>query len=1231
MAQDREKALDEKTRKLSAGRIEDGKEHAAYQETQQQLLAIQAEQQQNLAVARAESKASFENNQTLAQAAELGAISAAEAEQAAAMGAQAGGQLNPATQQILSKYGAGQPKFSRSQSHSQQVTKQNITINNNITSNTTNDVKVPSNIGGPLQGRPLQFKDPATASGGSVGKFKNWISAAFARQNEEGAKRDREYRHRESSLTKSANKMMKKLEDIGKTIGTRMDPRKIGSTWQSQLKTLLFLFGFGYLTSNWTKILTQIASIETWFKEDFSKFLGIGKYSNEESGLKKTIRGFLGGQEGEGLIESLGKLLFIGDESLLGYMKTYLEEKVSDRGKAMKMIKFPEVDLSDLVGSVKGLAMYLGDLLNAMVNGSEGVRAHINNQIKATANSGAFEQAKKDSKTMSTMSVKTLSGKQIDTDSGISSIISGEYKGLTRHSLDSDGNLTTKYGAEASVAQASDISRLFLQANNGGSINSTELAAGIERLYKSSQSSDNGVPVTKDFLTKWFTTKELSDMLKKGDIKNQQYYVVARKKTDEDNILEDTSMTSRVAKEYTERSLGNMVRKATDNEDSFLGKLFGGYQIANAVGRTTRTLYNKATDNDYRIEYVKTPREGDEILDDGKGKPRKAYLVDINPNVIQKIADRITGKEGTNIDITNRDFVTSVQNGLVDSAKESLKQEIDIRENYRKTHRTDFDNNTKLIGLRNRRSELFTTDAAKIDYNLDQAFKDLDNLTIQEQESNEKLDKAWDKTRAKEVGENISDAGYKISGGKIGSPHLNAAQKNRSRYAMKRFMEEGLNREQAAGIVGNIIKESSLNPNSKVRDNNGKYAGGIVGWNGPNLAAAEKYFGRDIRNVSFEDQLEYLIKELKGEAGAIRAVERHGFLKKHGFKKGANIMDVMKTTTSLQDSTDTFERIFEGSGDYAGYWTNKGKSNAKFHEGDRNKKRHELAASVYKNSGGNLSDIDFSYTSSNSNVNGSTQSDSSKENESAKSFLEIFKEKVTDLIMNFGGALGSANDAISPTVNGVKEKIFANGYSYNGPITKEFTDYQTYLANQNKLPKDLPAGLDYADWKNRIYDMTGSMPQNLELSASEVSRQKEELRDDSKEILNKFTKPEINPKVAKMEATSEIKKPIVETPESESTNPFSEMFDPKNFEKKKDKIGTIVDYLGETNAMLGKILGVESANGITSAHIVDAVNQGTMASTNASMNMAKSVAAQQNNRTENMPSLSNKKSLTGIT
>jgi hypothetical protein len=360
-------------------------------------------------------------------------------------------------------------------------------------------------------------------------------------------------------------------------------------------------------------------------------------------------------------------------------------------------------------------------------------------------------------------------------------------------------------------------------------------------------------------------------------------------------------------------------------------------------------------------------------------------------------------------------------------------------------------------------------------------------------------------------------------------------------------------------------------------------------------------------------------------------------------------MDVMKTTTSLQDSTDTFERVFEGSGDYAGYWIYDDNGNKiKRVEGDRNKRRHELAASVFKNSGGDLSNIEFvEYKPGTGSVT-TEQSEKPKE-EKAKSFLEILKETVTDFIMNLGG---TANNAISPIVDGIKEKIFTNGYSYTGPITKEFTDYETYLKNQDKLPEELPAGLSYADWKNRVFDVTGSMPQNLDLSPAEVNRQKEELRKDSKEILEKYTKPEETnelaftaPEITKTEdskekeespqvkeATSETKEPVIETPEPESANPFSAMFDPKNFEKKEDKIETIVSLVTETNTMLGKILGVESANGITSAHIVDAVNQGTMASANSSINMARSLAVQQSNRTENMPSLqeSGNKSLTGV-
>ncbi|MBP3732566.1 MAG: hypothetical protein J6I84_04895 [Bacilli bacterium] len=955
MAQDPRKALDEKTKKLgSAGSsIKEGDEHAAYQESQQHLSAIQAERKQNLAVARAESKASFENNQTLAQAAEIGAISAAEAEEAAQAGVPM--TVNPATQAVLSKYGMGQPRVQRSSSHSQQVTKQNITINNNTTVNTTNDVKVPAGIGGPLQGRPLAFKTPSPSEG-SAGRFKNWISAAFARQNEEGAKRDREYRRRESDLARSANRMMKKLEDIGKTIGSRMDPRKIGSTWQSQLKTLLMLFGFGYLASNWTKILTTVADIETWIKDTWKYFTDS---SRGETPFIASIKSLLGAKEGESIGDALRELL-IGDDGLWGLMKNYFKEVVDDRKKAMGMIKFPEINLNDLISTVKGIGSYVGDLLMAMISGSDGVKSHIERSIETTANKGAFEQADKDKATRKTITVTTQSGKEIDADTGIGAIINESYKGLTRYSLDSDGNLTgSKYGAESTVAQASDIGRLFLQANNGEKIDSTQMSAGLSRLYKAAQDSqtkgEGGIPVRTKFLKQWFTDAEIQELVKSGDAVNKQYYVVARKKTGDDMRLEDADITARFAKEYAEKKVGDIARKVTGNEDTVLGNLYGGYQIAKGTVNVAGAAINKMSANDYRIEYVRQPREGDEIISDKNGKPSKSYFIEISPKVVQKITDKITGKENTNIDIKDRNFVTSVQSGMVESAKNAIEEETKIRENYRKGHLTDYQNNSRLIFLRNRRAELSSTEK-NIDLDLDQAYNEMDNLAQEEQDRNVRLQQAYENSRVKPIGDKIS-AGIstvknfasqfipsKLAG-------TNKTQDQKAMYTIRRLMGEGLTREQAAGIAGNIMKESGFNPKAGTTDNNLQYAGGIVGWNGANYEAAKKYFGKDLKKVSYEDQLEYLIKEMKGEAGVIRIQERDGFAKRKGFKTGDNVMDLMKKTTSVADSTNTFERVFEGSGDYKGYWERRG-GQKKWVNGDQNAKRIGFATTFYKKSGG---------------------------------------------------------------------------------------------------------------------------------------------------------------------------------------------------------------------------------------------------------------------------------------
>ena len=967
MVQDTRKALDDKTKKLAGGKIEDGKEHAAYQESQQQLLAIQAEQQQNLAVARAESKASFENNQTLAQAAELGAISAAEAEQAAALGAQAGAQLNPATQQILSKYGAGQPKFSRSQSHSQQVTKQNITINNNITSNTTNDVKVPANIGGPLQGRPLQFKDPAT-SGGSVGKFKSWISSAFARQNEEGAKRDREYRNRESSLTRSANKMMKRLEEVGKTIGSRMDPRKIGSTWQSQLKTLLLLFGFGYLTSNWTKILTHIADIEKWFKEDFAHFLGIGLGEGKESGLKKMLRGLLGGQEGESLSESFGKLLFVGDESLLGYMKLWLKNAMEERSKAIKLIKFPQLNMDDVVGSIGKIGEYLGDIMSALVSGAEGAKRHISTQLGFAANRGALQFMQNDDNTRDSAEV-TYEGKKVKADKGLEALFKNdkgirEHRGLTRYSLDSSGELVGS--AESTFAQSVQLESDYIDAIKGKrAFNTADVARGLERLYNAAkrkkESEGHGIPIAEGFLD--LLSSDFAEKLtKEGKLKKVPYHRVVRKKTDEDYAIEEADPTAMATKAFANKAILDAVGLGgvsdtiaqvegaaagaaggaaggalVDGIGAVPGALLGGSlgwlaggalnsKWARGAGAGIKGLYNKWTSNDYRIEYKRGKGSSDEDT---------IYMQEITPEGIQEVANFLTNGLSTdtqtqaNINITDRTFTDNIRKSFEIAAKnniENLKRQ--HREAQKKVRRTLSWEDTQDA----RKKERAVYDAEQAmkgvdDSDLQELYRGIEELSDIEAEHRQQENQAWNNLR---IVRGAEYAGLDLS--RYETKNLTNLQKKRAEYAINQFMKEGLTREQAAGIVGNMIKESSLNPKSGNWDSNGKWAGGIVSWNGENYERVKNYFGRDLKDVSFEDQLKYLIKEMKGEVSGITAVERNNYLKNHGFKTGANVMEVMKRTTGIEDATNTFERVFEGSGDY---------------KKEKNKTRLDFAATVY--------------------------------------------------------------------------------------------------------------------------------------------------------------------------------------------------------------------------------------------------------------------------------------------
>ena len=176
-------STDKRTRQIAEKRVEKGQEFERYQEAQNQLLAIQAEQQQNLAIQRNQAQNVMEQNQTLAQAAEIMALD----------------DLNPQTQQVLSGYGLNQPRVIKNSDVKRQGPT-NITINNTTINNTS----------GPVQGREVSIR-PQEAS---QGRFKAWLTNVFARQDALFQRQNQEYIRRENSLTRNANKISERILDI---------------------------------------------------------------------------------------------------------------------------------------------------------------------------------------------------------------------------------------------------------------------------------------------------------------------------------------------------------------------------------------------------------------------------------------------------------------------------------------------------------------------------------------------------------------------------------------------------------------------------------------------------------------------------------------------------------------------------------------------------------------------------------------------------------------------------------------------------------------------------------------------------------------------------------------------------------------------------------------------------------------------------------------------------------
>jgi hypothetical protein len=112
----------------------------------------------------------------------------------------------------------------------------------------------------------------------------------------------------------------------------------------------------------------------------------------------------------------------------------------------------------------------------------------------------------------------------------------------------------------------------------------------------------------------------------------------------------------------------------------------------------------------------------------------------------------------------------------------------------------------------------------------------------------------------------------------------------REQESMDFFISKGWTKEQAAGIVGNLIQESNLNPEAYNKKEN---AQGIAQWRMDRIQRFEQMHGKSIRSASLREQLEYVNWELNNTE-----------------KKAGS--ELRKTTTTAQAAA-VVDRLYERS------------------------------------------------------------------------------------------------------------------------------------------------------------------------------------------------------------------------------------------------------------------------------------------------------------------------------
>ena len=860
-----------------------GQEMQQVQALQSSIQEIQGERNNNLTAARMGAEGDARENQAMLQAAELEMLGGAAGGAGVAIeNATPVQQTSPQTQALLSKYGVGKPKNQTTTTRNVQVTPQKITINNNTTNNTTNNIAVPpSNVGGPVQGRTLAIKQQSDQG---QARFKTWISNAFARQNQAAAQREKEYQRREWSLSRTTGKLMKKLQELGTTISERMDPRKIASSATNHFKTLLFLFGTMFLAKNWERVIRIGSNIEKFFFGEVDPKNPEGKRG--EPGWKVFAKSLFGAKENETVGDAI-KHFFSNKEKngvfdmLMDKVKNFFKE----RADAAKAIKFPDIDLKDIPGTLKGIAGYIGDILKAIVGGSDAVKDSIGNSINRSS-----LKSEKDFGYQNNIGYKVENSVGFGSNTSYGDKVLTEAKDgktavhLLPGAVDSDGNLTNK--ASSSISQSNSLAYSSYNNAKYGYYDVAKVSAGLSRLNKSIE--DNGkIPVSEEFLKEYLTADQIKSLKSNKNIVYGDFKYWKREKTKEELSREgagdflETAGTSYIIDEVTGgNKFGVKAGKAIASRDA-------DYLLGNevmALKRGAIAKINQWSADKYTYELVpidaKVPGEKNK---DGKVIAYKYPVID--KTVLDTIRKNIGGN-GNTYDLGDKDYTTSVQKYL----------------------ESKYDGGPKMRILD---PETGKPVESPYDMNIEKTYKELDNIKKESERRNKELDKKYESSPLKRSGDYIKNEIINpvkdwITGSS--EDHKNHAaiaitkeeQIKNAKSAMDFFISKGFTTEQAAGIVGVLHAESGLDPGivneQEKKDGKSGYGRGIAQWSNERIKEFGNWYKskygeyKEPQETDFATQLEYVWKEMQDRLAFMKAI---------------------KSTNDIVEATDYMLRGFE--------------------------------------------------------------------------------------------------------------------------------------------------------------------------------------------------------------------------------------------------------------------------------------------------------------------------------